>query len=69
MAVRAWTLTEVNEDKLKIFGRKILRKIYGPSYVNGVWRINIMMNCINYSKNKYSSVNKNKRTKLARKNI
>jgi hypothetical protein len=31
--------TKVNEDKLKIFERKILRKIYGPSYVSGVWRI------------------------------
>jgi hypothetical protein len=33
------TLTEVNEAKLKIFERKILRKIYCPSYINGVWRI------------------------------
>jgi hypothetical protein len=29
----------LNEDKLKICKRKILRKIYGPSHVNGVWRI------------------------------
>jgi hypothetical protein len=34
----SWTLTKVNEDKLKIFERKILRKIYSPSYINGVWR-------------------------------
>jgi hypothetical protein len=33
------TLTKLNEDKLKIFERKILRKNYGPSYVNGVWKI------------------------------
>jgi hypothetical protein len=32
-------LTKLNQDKLKIFERKILRKTYGPSYVNGVWRI------------------------------
>jgi hypothetical protein len=35
----SWTLTKLNEDKLKIFEREILRNIYGPSYVNGVWRI------------------------------
>jgi hypothetical protein len=35
----SWTLTKVNEGKLKIFERKILRKIYGPSYVNGIWGI------------------------------
>jgi hypothetical protein len=29
----------LDEDKLNIFERKILRKFYGPSYVNGVWRI------------------------------
>jgi hypothetical protein len=29
------TLTKVNEDKMKISERKILRKIYGPNYVNG----------------------------------
>jgi hypothetical protein len=27
------------EEKLNIFERKILRKIYGPSCVSGVWRI------------------------------
>jgi hypothetical protein len=27
------------EEKLNIFERKILRKIYVPSCVNGVWRI------------------------------
>jgi hypothetical protein len=29
----------LNENELKIFERKILWKIYGPSYVNGVRRI------------------------------
>jgi hypothetical protein len=34
-----WTLTKTEEEKLNIFERKILRKIYGPSCVNGVWRM------------------------------
>jgi hypothetical protein len=29
-----WTLTKINEDKLKIFERKIQRNIHGSSYVN-----------------------------------
>jgi hypothetical protein len=36
---KSWTLTKVSEDKLKIFEINILRKIYGPSYVSGVWTI------------------------------
>jgi hypothetical protein len=35
----SWTLTKTEEEKLNIFKRKILRKIYGPSCANGVWRI------------------------------
>jgi hypothetical protein len=35
----SWTLTTKEEERLKIFERKILRKIYGPSCVNGIWRI------------------------------
>jgi hypothetical protein len=30
---------KTEEEKLNIFERKILRKIYGPSCVNGVWKI------------------------------
>ena len=32
----SWTFTKTDEGKLSIFERKILRKIYGPSCVNGV---------------------------------
>jgi hypothetical protein len=35
----SWTLTKREEEKLNIFEREILRKIYVPSCVNGVWRI------------------------------
>jgi hypothetical protein len=34
-----WTLTKLNEEKLKNFQRKILRKIYDRSNANGVWRL------------------------------
>jgi hypothetical protein len=33
------TLTKADEEKLRIFKRIILRKIYGPTCENGVWRI------------------------------
>jgi len=36
----AWTLTNRNEQQIRIFERKILRKIAGPVQVeNGIWRI------------------------------
>jgi hypothetical protein len=34
-----WTLTNKNEKMLMTWGRKILRKIYGPTKQNGQWRI------------------------------
>jgi hypothetical protein len=34
-----WTLKIADEEKLKIFERRIPRKIYGPTCENGVWRI------------------------------
>jgi len=36
----AWTLTNRNEQQLRIFERKILRKIFGPVQdENRLWRI------------------------------
>jgi hypothetical protein len=36
----AWTLTRRNEQQLRIFERKILRKIFGPIQdEDGIWRI------------------------------
>jgi hypothetical protein len=35
----SWNLTKAEEEKLRIFERRILRKIYGPTCENGVWRI------------------------------
>ena len=32
-----WTLTAVEENALRRFERKLLRKIYGPVVHNGVW--------------------------------
>jgi hypothetical protein len=35
-----WTLTSLNEQQLRIFERKILRKMFGPVQdENGIWRI------------------------------
>jgi hypothetical protein len=34
-----WTLTKADEEKLRIFERRILRSIYGPTCEDGVWRI------------------------------
>ena len=35
----SWTLTKNDEGKLSKLERKTLRKVYGRSCVNGVWRI------------------------------
>jgi hypothetical protein len=35
----SWTLTNKMERVLLMWERKILRKIYGPTYENGYWRI------------------------------
>jgi len=34
-----WMLTAVEENALRRFERKVLRKIYGPMVDKGVWRI------------------------------
>ena len=34
-----WTFTKSDENSLRIFGRKILRKIYGPVQERDTWRI------------------------------
>ena len=34
-----WTLTKSDENSLRIFERKILRKIYGPVQERDTWRI------------------------------
>jgi hypothetical protein len=34
-----WTLTKSDENSLRIFERKILRKIYGPVQEGDTWRI------------------------------
>jgi hypothetical protein len=35
-----WTMTVTNQNRLLVFERRVLRKIYGPSQDNdGAWRI------------------------------
>jgi hypothetical protein len=36
---KTWTLTKSDENLLRIFERKILRKIYGPIQEGDIWRI------------------------------
>jgi hypothetical protein len=38
-ACETWTLKETITHKLMVFEMKILRKIFGPTYENGSWRI------------------------------
>jgi hypothetical protein len=38
-ASESWTLTKADKEKLRTFERRILRRIYGPTCENGVWRI------------------------------
>jgi hypothetical protein len=35
----SWTFTKADEEKLRIFERRILRSIYGPTCEDGIWRI------------------------------
>ena len=35
----AWTVTKREEQSVLIFERKIFRKIYGPKYETGGWKI------------------------------
>jgi hypothetical protein len=37
--VETWTLTKKEEQALLIFERKIFRRIYGPKYEDGEWKI------------------------------
>jgi hypothetical protein len=34
----SWTLTEAGDEKLSVFERRILRRLYGPTCENGGWR-------------------------------
>jgi hypothetical protein len=34
----SWTLTEADDEKLRVFERRILRRLFGPTCENGVCR-------------------------------
>jgi len=38
-ACETWILKETITNRLMVFERKILRKLFGPTYENGYWRI------------------------------
>jgi hypothetical protein len=35
----SWILTKADEEKLRTCERRVLRRIYGPTCENGMWRI------------------------------
>jgi transcription termination factor 2 len=37
--MRKWTLKEIITNRLMVSERKVLRKIFGPTNENGIWRI------------------------------
>jgi hypothetical protein len=38
-ACETWTLKETTTNRLMVFERKVLRKTFGPTNENGIWRI------------------------------
>jgi hypothetical protein len=38
-ACETWTLKETTANRLMVFERRVLRKIFGPNNENGIWRI------------------------------
>jgi hypothetical protein len=36
-ACKTWTLKETIINRLMVFERKVLRKIFGPTNENGIW--------------------------------
>jgi hypothetical protein len=38
-ACETWTLKETTANRLMVFERKVLRKIFGPTNENGIWRM------------------------------
>ena len=40
----AWTLKKKEEQAVLIFERKIFRRIYGPEYENGEWKLGLIEN-------------------------
>ena len=64
----AWTPTNRDEQYLRIFERKILRKIFGPvQNEDGFWRIrmNYELNDL-LKKHRYSEISKKQKNDLAR---
>jgi hypothetical protein len=43
-AAETWTLNIFDENVLRIFERKIIRKIYGPVSEDSVWRVRFNSN-------------------------
>jgi hypothetical protein len=46
----SWTVTKADEKELRIFERRILRRIYGHACENGVWRTRYSVDLYNLYK-------------------
>ena len=62
-ACETWILKETIINRLMVFERKILRKIYGPTYENAVWRIKTNQELVKIMKHK-NIINFNKAQRL-----
>ena len=63
----AWTLTKKEEQAVRIFARKIFRRIYGPKYEKGEWKSRTNREPEETSKGeKYSKMDKMAKDKLVR---
>ena len=63
----AWTLTKKEEQTVLIFERKIFRRIFGPKYENGEWKIRTNRELEEMIKReKYSKMDKKTKDKLVR---
>jgi hypothetical protein len=53
-ASETWVLKETVIQKLLVFERKILRRIFGPTKVNQIWRVKINEELDKLIKQKYN---------------
>jgi hypothetical protein len=57
--VEVWTLSQVAEKRLNFCERKVLRKIYRPTLVNGQWRKRYKNEIYNLYKEKEMEIARN----------
>jgi hypothetical protein len=61
-----WIIKETIINKLLVFERKILRKIFGPNNENGIWHINTNQELDEIIKQEHNKLHPSTKTELAR---